>query len=164
MNNSENNGYIKDVYNTTQRRYFEDNEPAMFQTNNTQPLSGILEETRLSEIFFSKMNIETIQKTLRYHIYKLTQKKIGYQSEIDLFIIMRSMYLQFANSSINDGELLDNIRSLNERVIDYSVPNVKDQVDQHAGYMEKISNAPILLEHPKYVNKQNYTYDTSNIF
>jgi hypothetical protein len=110
------------------------------------------------------MNIDAIQKTLRYHIYKLTQKEIAYQSETDLFIIMRSMYLQYANSFVHKDELVDSVRKLNEKVIDYSVPNVKDQLDQHDGYMKKISNAPVPLEHPQYVNKQNYTYDTSNLF
>ena len=164
MNKTENNGYIRDIYNTTQRNYFDKNEPAMFQTNHTQPLSGILESSPLSELYFSKMNIEALQKTIRYHIYKLTQKKISYQSEIELFIIMRSMYLQFANSFVHGDGIVEAVKTLNEKVIDFSVSTIKDQLDQHDGYMKKISNAPTPMDHPQYVNKDNYTYDTSNIF
>ncbi len=163
MENNENNGYIRDVYNTTQQKYFERNEPPLFKTNNTQPLRGILEETTLSNLFFSDMNKEAIQKTIRYEIYKTLNKEISYQSDISLMIIMRSMYLQFANSVVHSDDIIETVRGLNKRVVEYSVDNIKPQLEQHDGYMEKISNAPVPLEHPAYVNKQNFTYDISNL-
>lgn len=164
MESTENNGFMKDIYKTTQRDYFNKHQPAMYKTNNTQPLAGIIEETPLSELFFSDMNKEALQKTIRYRIYKLTNKLISYQSEINLFIIMRSIYLQFANSFVHERDLIENVKQLNEKVIDYCVDNIKIQLEQHLGYLDKISNAPVPLEHPQYLNKQNYTYDTSNLF
>ena len=109
------------------------------------------------------MNKEAIQKTIRYEIYKTLNKEISYQSDISLMIIMRSMYLQFANSVVHSDDIIETVRGLNKRVVEYSVDNIKPQLEQHDGYMEKISNAPVPLEHPAYVNKQNFTYDISNL-
>jgi hypothetical protein len=155
-----NNGYIRDVYNTTHNIYSEVNEEPLYKTNNTQPLAGILEDTAMSDLFFSDMNKEALQKTIRYNIFKLTQKKIAYQSDISLMVIMRSMYLQYANSFVHKEDLVDNIKNLNERVVGYSVKNISENLQQHEGYLKKISNSQPVMDHPTYVNKpNNYTYD-----
>jgi len=160
MEENRNNGYIRDIYNTTHNLYSEINEEPLYKTNNSQPLAGILEDTAMSDLFFSDMNKDAVQKTIRYNIYKLTQKKIAYQSDTSLMVIMRSMYLQFANSFVHKEDLIDNVKALNERVVDYSVENISENLEQHEGYLKKISNSHTLMEHPKYVNKpDNYTYD-----
>jgi hypothetical protein len=88
---------------------------------------------------------------------------IGYQSENELFVIMRSIYLQNANSILTSDKMLTNIRVLNKMVVDYSVKNIADQLDQYDGYLQKISSAPVPMEHPRAGNTDSYTYDMSNI-
>ena len=163
MNQSTENGYINDIFKVGKDNYIEKNEPALFNTRNTNSLQGIIQETPMSRIFFSDENIDGLQKTIRYKINQVANKKISYQSENSLFIIMRSIYLQFANSMARSDEILNDIRGLNKMVTDFSVKNIKDQLDQYDGYIQKISGPPTLMEHPRYENKQNYTYDSSNI-
>ena len=76
---------------------------------------------------------------------------------------MRSIYLQYANSVVNSNEILTNLKTLNKMVVDYTVKNVGEQLDQYDNYITKISNAPIPLSHPVYENKRNFTYDSSNL-
>ena len=109
------------------------------------------------------MNIKAIQDTIRYNIYKQTNKKIGYQSQNEIFVIMRSIYLQYANSFVSSDNLIDDIKKLNQMVTEYSTKKIKVEVDQHSGYIEKISKAPEPLDRPKYDGKDNYTYDISNL-
>ena len=164
MNNGiEDNGYIRDIYKTTNSQYIEKNEPVLFNNHKNYSLSGIIEQSSMSDIFFSDMNTSVIQDTIRYNIFKETNKKIDYQSPNSIFIIMRSIYLQFANSFVKSEDIKEDIRNLNKRVTDYSTKNIKDQLDQYDGYIKKISGPPIPMEHPRYENKQNYTYDSSNI-
>ncbi|MBD23941.1 MAG: hypothetical protein CMG46_02905 [Candidatus Marinimicrobia bacterium] len=163
MNQSNGNGYINDIFKVGKTNYIEKNEPPIFNTRTTNSLQGIIQETPMSRMFFSNGNIDGLQKTIRYKINQETNKTISYQSEDSLFIIMRSIYLQFANSMARSGEILSDIRGLNKMVIDFSVKNIKDQLDQYDGYIQKISGPPTLMEHPRYENKQNYTYDSSNI-
>ena len=162
MENTFENGFMKDIYNTTKNEYIEKNEPRIFNTNMEYSLKGIIEDTPLSNVFFSNMNIQAIQMTIRYQINQKIGKKIGYQSEQELFVIMRSIYLQYANSVVNSLQILKNIRTLNKMVVDYCVENVIEQLNQYDGYLQKISSAPTPLDHPKQT-RTSYTYDMSNI-
>tara|TARA_Y100000590_G_scaffold331988_1_gene377408 strand:+ start:5243 stop:5740 length:498 start_codon:yes stop_codon:yes gene_type:complete len=156
------NGFMKDIFNTTKNEYIENNEPRIFNTNMEYSLKGIIEDTPLSNLFFSNMNINVIQMTIRFQINQKTNKKIAYQSEQELFIIMRSMYLQYANSVVNSTDILQNIQTLNKMVVDYCVEKVVEHLNQYDGYLQKISSAPTPLEHPKQT-RTSYTYDMSNI-
>lgn len=76
---------------------------------------------------------------------------------------MRSIMLQYANFSVSTENLLDEIRSLNQRVIDYSAENISSNVQQYMGYLSDIEKLPIPIERPSYQNKNNFTYDISNL-
>ena len=109
------------------------------------------------------MNINVIQMTIRYQIFKEKNKKISYQSEIELFTIMRSIYLQFTNSVLTSNVMIENLKKLNKMVVDFAVGNVGDQLDQYDAYIEKISSAPVPMERPQVSNTDSWTYDMSNI-
>ena len=163
QNPTNQNGFMRDIYHTTKNQYIETNEPLIFNNRREYSLKGIIQETPMSNLFFSDANVKIIQWTIRYRIFKEKNKKISYQSQNELFVIMRSIYLQYANSIVNSKEMLTNLRTLNKMVIDYTVKNVSDQLDQYDNYITKISSAPVPLEHPRYENGNNYTYDMSNI-
>jgi len=158
-----NNGFMRDIFHTTSNQYIEANEPPIFNNRKSYSLKGIIQETPLSNLFFSDINVQTIQWTIRYRVYTEKGKKISYQSPNEVFIIMRSIYLQYANSVVNSNEILTNLKNLNKMVVDYTVKNVGEQLDQYDNYITKISNAPIPLSHPVYENKRNFTYDSSNL-
>ena len=157
------NGYMRDIYQTTRNDYMEHNEPMIFNNRRAYSLKGIIQESPMSNLFFSDLNVKAIQMTIRYIIFTEKKKKIGFQSENELFVIMRSIYLQNANSVLTSDKMLTNLKTLNEKVVSYSVKNVSDQIDQYDGYLEKISSAPVPMEHPRQANTDSYTYDMSNI-
>ena len=157
------NGFMKDIFQTTKNNYMEMNEPIIFNNRRSYSLKGIIQESPLSNLFFSDINVEVIQMTLRYQIFKEKKKKISFQSENELFTIMRSIYLQFANSVLTSNAILENLKSLNKMVVDYAAGNVGEQLDQYDAYIEKISSAPVPMERPQVSNTDSYTYDMSNI-
>jgi hypothetical protein len=165
-----NNGYMRDIYQTTRNEYIETNEPMIFNNKRSYSLKGIIQETPMSNLFFSDVNVNAIQMTIRYRIFTEKKKTIGYQSEKELFAVMRSIYLQHANSVITSDKMIgifdpaiENITSLNEKVVTYSVENISVQIDQHDEYLVKISSAPVHMDHPRAGNTDSYTYDMSNI-
>ena len=157
------NGFMKDIYHTTRNEYMEVNEPIIFNNRRNYSLKGIIQETPMSNLFFSDMNFKAIQMTIRYKIFSEKNKKIGFQSENELFVIMRSIYLQYANSVLTSDKMLDNLRTLNKSVVDYAAGNIGEQLDQYDVYLEKISSAPVPMEHPRAGNTDSFTYDMSNI-
>jgi hypothetical protein len=157
------NGFMKDIYQTTRNDYMEVNEPIIFNNRRNYSLKGIIQETPMSNLFFSDMNFKAVQMTIRHKIFSEKNKKIGFQSENELFVIMRSIYLQYANSVLTSDKMLDNLRTLNKSVVDYAVGNIGEQLDQYGVYLEKISSAPVPMEHPRAGNTDSFTYDMSNI-
>jgi hypothetical protein len=132
---------------------------------NEYALKGIIEETPTSQIFFSKSNMNLLQKTIRYNVFQLSKQVIDYQSYNALFVIMRSIYLQNGDSSSASLNIPDQIRVLNNMVVTYSIedqiiPNLK----QYGGYLKKIDTLPIPLERSRNESiKGTKTYDISNL-
>tara|TARA_Y100000389_G_C17180516_1_gene373727 strand:- start:11 stop:529 length:519 start_codon:yes stop_codon:yes gene_type:complete len=157
------NGLVQDIDRVTRKDYANKLNPIMFDNHGEYSLKGIIEQTPISSIFFSAMNVNGIQSTIRYRIFKKNNVTISQQSENELFIVMRSIYLQFGNSFVLSDDIVSEIRKLNEKVIEYCFNNVEEQLKQYQGYKQKISNLPIPLEHPIYDNKNNFTYDSSNL-
>ena len=157
------NGFMKDIFQTTKNNYIEVNEPILFNNRRMYSLKGIIQETPMSNLFFSDMNVNVIQMTIRYQIFKNKNKRISYQSENELFAIMRSIYLQYANSVLTSDKMLTNLRTLNKAVVDYAVGNIGEQLDQYDAYIEKISSAPVPMDRPQVSNTDSWTYDMSNI-
>ena len=71
------------------------------ETFDADALRGNWEKTALSATFFSKQNIETLQRAIRKAVYEKSGPKkynIDDQSVDELSIIMRTMYLQYSQN------------------------------------------------------------------
>ena len=120
---------------------------------NSTAVEGIVEKTRLSEIFFGKCNIELLQKIIAYDVYKKIGEKIGKQSEHELLIIMRSYFLQEANNVLtNDEDIKNEIRKLDILIKDECVKRIIVMVKQHKAYIKEIDNVAIPLDRAESTN------------
>jgi hypothetical protein len=97
----------------------------------------------LHETFYSKENIELINKQLILQVYKKTNQTflIKPQCESDLLIIMRYIYLQDAKNLPYD--IKSQVKELNCKVVSEILPTVISNVDQKIGYLRDISVQPI---------------------
>ena len=103
-------------------------------------VKGQQSETTLSKAFFSAANVRLIQNELRYRVHELTGRVIARQSEIDLFVVMRSMYLLFG--VFRDDMIAAQIRDLDDRVLEKVVPLVVSEMKMRTYYINDISTAP----------------------
>ena len=114
--------------------------------NSTNIISRNMNCTDVSSIFFSDKNIELLQYGIRNKILNSTNGKynIGKQSDIDLKIIMRSIYFQHGKNAPNNinAQVLD----LNNRVIEWCVPEILSNIKQSEHYIMDISTLPIPLD------------------
>ena len=128
-----------------------------------QGIKNIHTENPISELFFSKHNISILQNGIRYSVFKKTNdlKIIGNQSEHELLIIMRSIYLQYCKHK--QYNIVEQVKELNSKVIDYAVPNILVELNQYINYKKDASSLPMPLEHAKYVSSKGtkilYTKD-----
>ena len=132
----------------------------LVNTSSNDPTKGILQQTEVTNVFFSKQNKAALQKRMKYEVYQqFNNTIISDQSEEQLFIIMRSMLLQYGN--LLNPNTIEEVRKLNKYVLDYAVKRIIAELIQYTGYINKIDSTPNLLPLPDYTNKNNFTYSFS---
>lgn len=105
-----------------------------------------LAPTSVSTIFFSAKNMYAVQHGIRYRVWVETGGKyvISPQDETELSAIMRGVYLEFSRNT--DFRVLDQVRELNARVLDFCVPQIVSNLEMRAHYLFDISHQPVPLE------------------
>jgi len=131
--------------------------------NQYTGVKGIVEESSVSDYFLSGMNTKVIQDTIRYRVFQDTNKVISEQDTNALYIVMRSVLLQFANFRTDVTDLAEEIRKLNARVVNYCVGEVASNTRQYVMYLDDLTKLPIPLDKPATAGRDSYTYDISNL-
>lgn len=122
-------------------------------TEYRDALTGYWENNTLSNLFFSKENIQILQNGLRAGVYKMSQNTIvvAPQNEMHLKIIMRTIYLQHARHLKTD--VSSQISILNKHVLDFCIPFVWKEAQFYEKYLEDQSTLVIPIERAKQVDR-----------
>ncbi|NBX51984.1 hypothetical protein EBT25_19115 [bacterium] len=119
-----------------------------------EAIMNIHEKNELNEIFFSQRNIDLLQDAIRYAVYQKSCGKyvIDRQSENELKVIMRATYLEYGNyTSYN---VLDQVKALNARVIDYCVGRILPEIGMYDYYKKDISRLPDPMSRGQFVSSK----------
>lgn len=123
------------------------NHPGLYNENNLNTINRVYSGTCVSETFFSKENIDIIQEGIINTVYNRTNGlyDIGKQSDQELNIIMRSIYLQEGKNLNYD--IKTQVRDLNTNVIKWCVEEIIKNVKQYMEYKKSVSTLPMPMEH-----------------
>ena len=160
--NSVNNGRVADI-EVLDFNLPKEGDIVINKDNQETSVKGIVEKTAVSDVFFSDMNTDIIQQSIRYGVNQRTGKVVSNQQENTIYIIMRSILLQYANFRVGTEDLAEEIRALNSRVVEYCADNIASNVQQYVGYIKDLEKLPVPMDLPVYHNKNNFTYDISNL-
>lgn len=118
----------------------------------SQAIRHLHSESKVGEVFFSKQNIEALQQGIRYSVFVKTEKKfnIDNQSETDLQVIMRSIYLQYCKNL--DYDILCQVKDLNAKVLDYCIPKILAELNHHISFINDISYLPVPMDRGQHVS------------
>jgi len=137
---------------------------SLLNCNTQVSLQGILEETLLSNTFFSVDNVKNIQVMIRFYFYKNKSEVISDQSNNELLTIMRGTYLKYSNSAANTlPEIISEVQSLNKIVVEFSLKQIYINYDNYTRYINELEVLPLPMDLPKLPDKKNYTYDLSSV-
>jgi len=117
-------------------------------------ISSLQELTPLSQRYFSKSNLDTIQNRIIQEI-KINPEggyDISRQSDLQVQIIMRSTFLSYSKNSYNNIE--EQILVLNNKVINYAVKNIIPEIKQYLKYVKDISKPRHIISHPVHVSSR----------
>ena len=114
--------------------------------------TGNQQRSKLSDMYYSQTNIDFLKNEIINQIYKKTSGKyrIVKQSEDELVIVMKSIYLQYARNSDVDIQLQINV--LNKHVLDYCVDNVYVNLLQYVKYIDDITKEQTVIDRPQNVD------------
>jgi len=142
--------------------HFTPNDTHLRGSNTTAVFRDLYGETLLTFLFFSKENIENIQKLIRMLVYKYTKESVDYQSNNELLVVMRSVFLSYSkHPPLLDDSMSDNkkkelrkqytneVDRLNQLVIDICVPNIVSQLQQYLLYLSDASSPLRVMEKPE---------------
>jgi hypothetical protein len=103
-------------------------------------MKGNWYRTQLSDTFFSHQNVQILQNGIRAGVFKMSngQYIIGIQSEDELRIIMRSIFLQYSQNLPTN--IKEQIAQLNNFVLDYAVRQVYGEAQGYMKYKYDASN------------------------
>ena len=158
------NGRVGDIDEAESGPFLPKADLTMVYDNTETSIKGILDDNAVNTIFFSDMNTKVLHDAMRYGVYQKTGKVIGEQSKNELYIIMRSIMLQYANFQSPADAVLEEIQKLNGKVLIYCIDNVSSNVAQQLKYLEELKTLPTPIDRPAYVeHPRNLTYDMSNL-
>ncbi len=158
--------------NTTNEKI---NDYIIVDTMIDDSMKGNFMDSMISFNFMSRINMDVIQDTIESKIYQYTLKNninsvdsdkkgviIGRQSYRQLFVIMRSILLQYGDMTISDKQnLIKHIKYLNKLVVDYCVKNILNSMSNYVHYLEKKDAIVVPFEYP--TNSQSGKVDISDL-
>ena len=163
-----NNGRVRDLtgHSETSPYVMTDAPVGLVMSMNNQETSikGLIEDNAVNTLLFSDINMQALQMGIQAGVYQRTNKMIGEQSPQELYMVIRSIMLQYANFQTAQDKVVEEVKRLNEKILAYCIDNVSSNVLQYVQYLKDIDTLPMPLEHPTHVDKPtNYTYDISNL-
>ena len=116
---------------------------------NYDALKGIQCETELSCKFFSKQNIMHLHSEIIIAVQDKLKVNIDKQSDQELVIIMRAIFLQNAYES---SDVAQELKNLNLKVLMEIVPEIISKIKQHMEHLNNQKTNLQVMEHPVNVN------------
>jgi len=92
--------------------------------------------------------MQRLQDKIRHGVFLQTngEHTIGKQSNVELEIIMRSIFLQHAKNL--DCKMREQIAELNSMVVAWAVPRIISEIKQNQTYLYDTSHLPVPIAHP----------------
>jgi len=117
-------------------------ENPVYTSSFKDAMNGVWADTPLSKAYFSVANQQILQNGIRAGVYQQSNGKymIAQQSVNDLKMVMRAMFLE--HSENRPTHQTDQIRELNQYVLDYCIPRV---LSEAKGYLKYIQDASTLV-------------------
>ena len=163
--NNQGNGRVNILGpNVTTKFSMMDKIPVNTNTNYLNSLTGNFERSKLSNLFFSKQNIQNIQSLLIKGVYEKSNSQIiiDKQPEDNIVIVMRSMYLQYSKNL--DTNLNIQVNELNNYVLDFCIPKVYSEAVAYLKYKQDASTMHMPMSAPIYSSKTNKTLEQKPFF
>ena len=150
---NKNNMTIQDIYRTP--FLFLNDHKNDYKNMAPVAIEGIQSEGEMSKLFFSDENFKRIQKMIKKEVFVKTKGEFKLdvdQDQKDLFLTMRAIYLE--NARFLPGQIVRQVKKLNQKVVDESIPGILTNIRQWYGYQKEINQPLKPIPRPMNVNNR----------
>lgn len=136
-----------------------------YDTISKLVLKGILDESSLSKLFFSKKNIEVMQTLIKNCVYKASDGTIILEADqdlTDLIIVMRSVYFEYGKYL--PFNIREQIKQLNKLTLKNIIPNMMTEIKQNQEYIRVINSPIVPIPLPLNLNDGRKSLPSFNFF
>ena len=118
-------------------------------------LQHVVQTSDVQALFFSRTNVNALQEGIRYRVFQETEgtQRIGMQSETELGLVMRSVYLEHSRN-VDDANVLGQVRDLNARVLDYCVPRILEELRAYTYYQRDVNSLPMPMDRGQFASSK----------
>lgn len=105
--------------------------------------------TLLAKVFFHPKNIDIIQNSIRRAVFDRSNQRymIDRQNDMELVIVMRSVYFQFARH--DQDRITEQVEELNELVVKDILPNLLKSIEGHIAFAGSLHQLPAPMQLPQ---------------
>jgi hypothetical protein len=103
-------------------------------------------ETPLNTLFFSQFNQNLLQRGIRQAFKNKTGIAIDRQNPDDLYSLMRVVFIN--NSGDHHSRVNEQVKMMNERVIETALGQIQTGVSQYMAYVKDIDTISVPLAQP----------------
>lgn len=138
------NGRVPGSTNARQQPFsMASSDGVFFGGDAEDDISRNIDSSQVSRLFFGPTNVEALQQGIRYGVYRATDGRhvIDKQSETELRLIMRSIYLQHARNA--PDQVLAQVRELNGMVLRFAVPRIVEEINMYLEYRRQVEKMPV---------------------
>ena len=128
-------------------------------------VKGLVEQTPLSDIFFSEKNVDYIDSQVRYKVKDLTGKIIDSIKSPELLSMMRDIFIEnkniSGNKTVNDIKI--NYKKLNDYIILNATSKTISGISEYNRYINDISTTGYNInDRPEWAGNVQQTFDLSS--
>ena len=117
-------------------------------------VKGVLNNTiagcPTTDLYFSSKNFNALHEEIINRVKTITGNTISRQSDYDLLLVMRSIYLQFSNN--DPTNVIGEVRWLNRKVLEFVIPNIISNMSQYLKYIAEVGKNPTPLSYGQNVS------------
>ena len=103
-------------------------------------------ETPLNTLFFSQFNQNLLQRGIRQAFKNKTGIAIDRQNPDDLYSLMRVVFIN--NSGDHHSRVNEQVKMMNERVIETALGQIQTGVSQYMAYVQDIETISVPMDLP----------------
>lgn len=129
--------------------YHNDNQKQTQSIDKT--FGNIQQSTPLNQAFFDIKNLNRIHNGIIEKVRLLKNYNIGRQDDLQVQIIMRSIFLSYSK---NSGDINQQISELNQLVVDEAVSKILPEIEQYLFYLKDISKPRTIMSNPVHISSR----------